>query len=203
MQQKKETLNYGIIGNCKSSALINEDSSIDWCCLPQFDSPSVFGKILDDNIGGQFKIECDASYQISQAYDKNTCILITKFQHPDHEFQIIDFMPRYQKDSNSYYAPPEITRILKHIKGKPVFKVIYNPRLEYALGDTKNYVKDQFIVSIVDQDHYDTLYLYTDLQKNAMLSGSEMILEKDCFMTVSLTKKLNFQRLIFVFMSLK
>ena len=88
MQQKKETLNYGIIGNCKSSALINEDSSIDWCCLPQFDSPSVFGKILDDNIGGQFKIECDASYQISQAYDKNTCILITKFQHPDHEFQI-------------------------------------------------------------------------------------------------------------------
>ena len=197
MQQKKETLNYGIIGNCKSSALINEDSSIDWCCLPQFDSPSVFGKILDDNIGGQFKIECDASYQISQAYDKNTCILITKFQHPDHEFQIIDFMPRYQKDSNSYYAPPEITRILKHIKGKPVFKVIYNPRLEYALGETKNYVKEQFIVSIVDQDHYDTLYLYTDLQKNAMLSGSEMILEKDCFMTVSYNEKIELPKIDF------
>ena len=39
-----DNLNYGIIGNCKSSALINEDSSIEWCCLPQFDSPSVFGK---------------------------------------------------------------------------------------------------------------------------------------------------------------
>ena len=44
-------LNYGIIGNCKSAALINEDTSIDWLCLPQFDSPSVFAKILDDQKG--------------------------------------------------------------------------------------------------------------------------------------------------------
>ena len=51
-QPSKGNLNYGIIGNCKSSALINEDSSIEWCCLPQFDSASVFGKILDDEIGG-------------------------------------------------------------------------------------------------------------------------------------------------------
>ena len=50
-----DSLNFGIIGNCKSAALINEDSSIDWCCLPQFDSASVFGKILDQKIGGEFK----------------------------------------------------------------------------------------------------------------------------------------------------
>ena len=50
-QPSSDNLNYGIIGNCKSSALINEDSSIDWSCLPQFDSPSVFGKILDDQKG--------------------------------------------------------------------------------------------------------------------------------------------------------
>ena len=80
MQHKKDSLNYGIIGNCKSSALINKDSSIDWCCLPQFDSPSVFGKILDDKIGGQFKISCNPSYKLSQEYDQNTCILITKFE---------------------------------------------------------------------------------------------------------------------------
>ena len=44
---ESNTLNFGIIGNCQSSALINENSSIDWCCLPQFDSASVFAKILD------------------------------------------------------------------------------------------------------------------------------------------------------------
>ena len=49
-------LNYGIIGNCKSSALIYKDSSIDWCCLPQFDSPSAFGKILDNKKGVILKL---------------------------------------------------------------------------------------------------------------------------------------------------
>ena len=190
MQHKKDTLNYGIIGNCKSSALINEDSSIDWCCLPQFDSPSVFGKILDYKIGGQFKIVTDASYSISQEYCKNTCILITKFQSQAHAFHLLDFMPRYQKESTNYYAPPEITRFLRHVKGRPSFKVIYDPKLEYALGITRNYVKDDFIVSIVDDEDYDTLYLYTDLDKNNLLSGSEMILEKDQFMTASYNEKI-------------
>tara|TARA_B100000886_G_scaffold3675_1_gene2272 strand:- start:3775 stop:5556 length:1782 start_codon:yes stop_codon:yes gene_type:complete len=190
MQHKKDTLNYGIIGNCKSSALINEDSSIDWCCLPQFDSPSVFGKILDDKIGGQFKIVTDASYSISQEYCKNTCILITKFQSQAHAFHLLDFMPRYQKESTNYYAPPEITRFLRHVKGRPSFKVIYDPKLEYALGITRNYVKDDFIVSIVDDEDYDTLYLYTDLDKNNLLSGSEIILEKDQFMTASYNEKI-------------
>ena len=190
MQHKKDTLNYGIIGNCKSSALINEDSSIDWCCLPQFDSPSVFGKILDYKIGGQFKIVTDASYSISQEYCKNTCILITKFQSQAHAFHLLDFMPRYQKESTNYYAPPEITRFLRHVKGRPSFKVIYDPKLEYALGITRNYVKDDFIVSIVDDEDYDTLYLYTDLDKNNLLSGSEIILEKDQFMTASYNEKI-------------
>jgi GH15 family glucan-1,4-alpha-glucosidase len=95
--EQSGNLNYGIIGNCKSSALIYEDSSIDWCCLPQFDSPSVFGKILDKNIGGSFKIECDPSYVIKQEYIEKTCILITRFKNLDSEFEVVDFMPRYQK----------------------------------------------------------------------------------------------------------
>ncbi|MDC1056960.1 DUF5911 domain-containing protein, partial [Flavobacteriaceae bacterium] len=69
-------LNYGIIGNCKSAALINEDSSIDWLCLPQFDSASVFAKILDEEKGGHFKIN-NADYTLSQSYLENSCILRT------------------------------------------------------------------------------------------------------------------------------
>ena len=92
------TLNFGIIGNCKSAALINEDSSIDWCCLTQFDSPSVFGKVIDENIGGHFKIECDTSYHITQTYIKNTAILCTRFENDDNAFEVLDFMPRFQKE---------------------------------------------------------------------------------------------------------
>ncbi len=99
---RKDNLNFGIIGNCKSSALINEDSSIDWSCLPEFDSPSVFCKILDEKIGGSFKIDCDSSYSIKQKYMEKTCILITTFQNSKNEFEVIDFMPRYQKENGIY-----------------------------------------------------------------------------------------------------
>lgn len=184
------TLNYGIIGNCKSAALINEDSSIDWCCLPQFDSPSVFGKIIDKNIGGHFKIECDDTYSITQTYIKNTSILRTQFESDAHSFEVIDFMPRFQKDNGQYHAPPEIARLLRPLKGTPTCKIVYQPKLEYALGETKSYVKDNFIVSVVDDTNYDTLFLYSDIDKEAILDCEEIVLEKDHFISVSYNEKL-------------
>jgi GH15 family glucan-1,4-alpha-glucosidase len=48
-------LDYGIIGNCTSSALISKKGSIDWCCLPEFDSSSIFAKLLDEKKGGSFE----------------------------------------------------------------------------------------------------------------------------------------------------
>ena len=185
------TLNFGIIGNCKSAALINEDSSIDWCCLPQFDSPSVFGKVIDENIGGHFKIECDTSYHITQTYIKNTAILCTRFENDDNAFEVLDFMPRFQKDNGSYHAPPELSRILRHVKGKPSCRIIYNPKLEYALGETKSYIKKNFIISIVDDVNYDTLFLYSNLDYEAILAGTEMSITGEHFMTISYNEKLN------------
>lgn len=185
-----DNLNYGIIGNCKSSALINEDSSIDWSCLPQFDSPSVFGKILDDQKGGAFKIECDDSYQITQKYLNKTAILLTQFNNGTDAFQLLDFMPRFQKDNGVYYAPPEINRLVKWIKGSPSLKVLYDPQLEYAQGETKNYIKDDFIISVVDDERYDSLSLYTDLDKASVLNGDEIKLDQDCFFKISYNEKI-------------
>ena len=68
--EQSGNLNYGIIGNCKSSALIYEDSSIDWCCLPQFDSPSVFGKILDKDIPTQKRVGIESESAL------NFCVLL-------------------------------------------------------------------------------------------------------------------------------
>ncbi|MCH1432023.1 MAG: glycoside hydrolase family 15 protein [Flavobacteriaceae bacterium] len=185
------TLNFGIIGNCKSAALINEDSSIDWCCLPQFDSPSVFGKVIDENIGGHFKIECDTSYNITQTYIKNTAILCTRFENDNNAFEVLDFMPRFLKDNGTYHAPPELSRILRPVKGKPSCRIIYNPKLEYALGETKSYVKKNFIVSIVDDVNYDTLFLYSNLDYETILAGTEISITGEHFITISYNEKLN------------
>ena len=187
----KKNLNYGIIGNCKSAALINSDSSIDWCCLPKFDSPSVFANILDDDIGGSFKIECDSSYVLSQNYCNKTSVLITNFSNKINEFNVIDFMPRYQKENGIYYAPPEIIRIFELVKGKPKFKILYDPRLEYSNGQTNNYINKKFIVSVIDHEKHETLYLYTDFDKKNILNHKEILLEKNHFINVSYHEKIN------------
>ncbi len=58
-----DNLNYGVIGNGRSAALVSDKGSIDWCCLPDFDSPSMFAKLLDSEKGGSFEIIVDDSIQ--------------------------------------------------------------------------------------------------------------------------------------------
>tara|TARA_S200000501_G_scaffold240811_1_gene225642 strand:- start:7888 stop:9678 length:1791 start_codon:yes stop_codon:yes gene_type:complete len=191
LRAKKTLLNYGIVGNCKSSALIFEDSSINWCCLPQFDSSSVFGKILDNEIGGSFKINCDESFSIQQTYFKNTAILVTNFKNDNEEFELIDYMPRFKNDDGTFYSSPEIHRILLPIKGSPKIQVDYDPKLEYSYGKTKKHIKKNFIVSIVEDKNYETLFLYTNVNKKDILEHNEITLDKKIFFCVSYNEKIN------------
>src|SRR5262245_5477495 len=68
---------YGVIGDLRTVALVGTDGSIDWCCLPRFDAPSVFGAILDDEKGGYFRIYSAAQSRTKQMYLPDTNILLT------------------------------------------------------------------------------------------------------------------------------
>src|SRR5690606_21955664 len=114
-----DNLDYGIIGNCRSAALISKSGSLDWCCLPEFDSPSVLGAILDAQKGGSFGIEALGEYKIDQKYFRDTAILITHFASDGDVFESHDFMPRYGKGNGKFHSPPEIIRYIKHVSGKP------------------------------------------------------------------------------------
>jgi GH15 family glucan-1,4-alpha-glucosidase len=185
----KDNLHYGIIGNCRSAALISKTGSIDWCCLPEFDSSSVFAKILDDNIGGHFGFVVDDSYKISQFYLNQTAILVTRFSNGLDAFEVQDFMPRYHKSDTKYQAPPEIIRYIKYISGKPSFKIDYQPRLEYAKGVTDTYAKDDFIVSLTHSDKFDTLFMYTNLDHHQVLNGASIALNSDAFFLLGYNEK--------------
>tara|TARA_B100001059_G_scaffold20577_1_gene16702 strand:+ start:3662 stop:5440 length:1779 start_codon:yes stop_codon:yes gene_type:complete len=195
-------LELGIIGNCHSSALISKTGSIVWCCLPEFDSPSVFGKILDNNIGGTFQIICNNNYSIEQKYLKNTCILVTKFSRGKNIFEVHDFMPRYLKKDNKYHSPAEVIRYFKLISGKPKFKINYDPKLEYSSCITETLIKDEFIVSITKEINYDSLYLYTNFNKKAIVENSEIILKSDGYFSVCYNEKIKPQSLNEVFSEL-
>jgi GH15 family glucan-1,4-alpha-glucosidase len=183
-------LNYGIIGNCRTAALVSETGSIDWCCLPEFDSASVFAKLLDEKKGGQFAFQVDDSYKISQVYVKDTSILKTAFSSPDASFEVYDFLPRYLKKDKSYHTPPELIRYLKVTKGTPKLKVDFNPKLEYALGNTEIFIKENFIVGLTEADEFDTLFLYTSLDKEAVANSKEMSLTEDAFFLLSYNEKI-------------
>jgi GH15 family glucan-1,4-alpha-glucosidase len=185
-----DNLDYGIIGNCRSAALISKTGSMDWCCLPEFDSSSVFAKLLDEEIGGSFEINVEDGYAIAQRYKKHTAILITRFSDGKDIFELHDFMPRYHKDISNYYAPPEVIRYIKHISGKPKFTVKYKPQLEYALGDTKTYVKKNFVVSLTEGEKFETVFLYTSYNKNAVVEGREIEVKEDGYFLLGYNEKI-------------
>ncbi len=185
-----DNLDYGIIGNCQSAALISKYGSLDWCCLPNFDSYSVFAKILDEQIGGSFEVMVSDDYKISQKYIHRTNILVTEFNNGVDVFEFIDFMPRYKNDDGTFFSPSDIVRYVKLISGKPKFRVKYDPKLEYAMGKTDLEVKTDYIKSITNEEKYDTLYLYSDLDFESILNSEEIILENHAYFLISYHEKI-------------
>jgi GH15 family glucan-1,4-alpha-glucosidase len=185
-----DNLDYGIIGNCRSAALISKNGSLDWCCLPEFDSSSVFAKILDDEKGGSFEILVNEDYAIEQQYEENTCILITTFSDGQNTFEVHDFMPRYYSEDGGRHTPPEIVRYIKYIKGSPKFKVVYNPKLEYALGETVSYIKSNFIASLTHAVKFDTVFLYTSFDKEKVVNGEEIALNESGYFLLGYNEKI-------------
>jgi GH15 family glucan-1,4-alpha-glucosidase len=85
---------HGFIGDMHTAALVGVDGTIDWLCLPRFDSPSVFASILDDRKGGYFRIApVGPGARTKQLYHPDTNVLITRFLTPGAVGEIVDFMP--------------------------------------------------------------------------------------------------------------
>ncbi len=187
---EKKGLNYGVIGNGTSAALISHRGSIDFACLPYFDSPTLFGRLLDDERGGSFSIETDSSYSVSQQYIRNTNILLTRFRSDEGAFNVIDFMPRFKRGDSSYYCPSEIVRLIKYKGGSPRFRLRYNPRPVYAEHEVQTETHEKYIKSFTSRGRYESFYLYTDLSFGDLLESREITLRQDCFCLISYNQKL-------------
>jgi len=120
---------YGVIGDLHSVALVANDGSIDWCCLPHFDSPSVFAAILDDRKGGSFKIAVQRDSSHRQLYLPETNVLITRFLSEEGVGEVIDFMPIVPKGSPKHH---EIIRIVHSVRGTLPCRMDCQPAYDYA-----------------------------------------------------------------------
>jgi GH15 family glucan-1,4-alpha-glucosidase len=128
----KPITGYGIIGNTRTAALVGYDGSIDWCCLPRFDSPSVFAAILDHKVGGRWSITPVARGSSTQQYIETTNVLQTEFTIENSDIILTDFMPYSLRLEEAWASPPEIHRIVECVKGKATMQIRVQPKFDYG-----------------------------------------------------------------------
>ena len=123
--------NYGIIGNMRTVALVGMNGSIDWYCYPHFDSPSVFGAILDDKKGGRFQISVDSDgVRHKQFYWPSTNVLVTRFLMADGIAELEDFMPVGLPSESSAYR--HVYRRIRCVRGTVRISVTCRPAFDYG-----------------------------------------------------------------------
>ena len=124
---------YGAIGDLHTAALVGQNGSIDWCCLPQFDSPSVFGAILDDRKGGQFRLAPTEAGEAKQMYLPDTNVLVTRFLRSGGMAEIVDFMSIGRESGGSTEQDSrQLVRIARAIRGPVRFRLDCEPAFDYA-----------------------------------------------------------------------
>ncbi|HJW73226.1 MAG TPA: glycoside hydrolase family 15 protein [Geothrix sp.] len=131
------TLDHGLIGNGSLLALVAPSSAMEWLCLPRFDGPSVFGRLLDARSGGVFRILSSGKEMAGEMhYLSNTNILCTRFVLEDGSWELIDFAPRLPKNWGED-APIRLTRLLRPLEGRIRLSVDFDPRLDYGRDPTR------------------------------------------------------------------
>jgi GH15 family glucan-1,4-alpha-glucosidase len=132
--------NYGVIGNMRTAALVGMDGSIDWLCLPHFDSPSVFAAILDDHKGGRFRITpAGENFRHKQFYWPDTAILVTRFLHDEGVGEIEDYMP---VAGAAGAAPAEVIRRVRVVRGRIPFRLECRPAFDYARASHQAHIDE-------------------------------------------------------------
>jgi GH15 family glucan-1,4-alpha-glucosidase len=123
--------NYGVIGNMRTVALVSLNGSIDWLCFPNFDSPSVFAALLDDEKGGRFSIHpVDTGVTCKQLYWPDTNVLITRFLSPGGVAEVEDFMPCGVSGMPEWQD--QLVRRVSVVRGRLTFEVACEPAFDYG-----------------------------------------------------------------------
>ena len=131
---------HGLIGDLQTAALVTTGGSIDWFCCPRFDSPSVFGALLDEERGGHFRVRpAHGTYTSKQLYHPDTAILITRFLTEDGVGEVVDLMP--VPTTAAATDNHRIVRMLRCVRGTMSFEIDIAPRFDYGRSPHKTMIE--------------------------------------------------------------
>ncbi len=141
---------HGLIGDLRTAALVSTDGSIDWFCSPRFDSPSVFGALLDPDKGGHCSVRpIGTSYTTQQMYLPDTAILITRFLSEDGVGEVVDFMP---PSPGNGPARHRLVRMVTCVRGSMTFDATVAPRFDYGRREHEVRLTDAGAVFVAGDD---------------------------------------------------
>jgi GH15 family glucan-1,4-alpha-glucosidase len=170
--------NYGIIGNMRTAALVGMNGSIDWFCCPHFDSPSLFGAILDDKKGGRFHICVEGDdVRRKQFYWPGTNVLITRFLLKDGIVEVEDFMPVGLPAGSPGYR--SIYRRLRCVRGSGRVKVTCSPAFNYGRTKHSTTVEKNGAMFRTGESRV-SLSTKVPLEKDGDGVSAEFVLEEGC-----------------------
>jgi GH15 family glucan-1,4-alpha-glucosidase len=158
MRQPKIS-DYALIGDSCSAALVSNQGSIDWCCLPEFHSPSIFAKVLDEKKGGYFSISPVGKYTSHHNYIPDTNVVETFFETETGTVRLLDaYSVRHEEDKkNALYPQHEILRIVEAISGTVLMRMEYSPRFYYGKVTPTLQNRERFGIHYCSHDHIFTL----------------------------------------------
>lgn len=126
---------YALIGDCRSAALVSRSGSVDWLCWPHFDSPAIFGALLDSERGGAFAIGPTRPAQFERRYRPETNVLETTFRGAAGTVLLTDLMPVWGAGGGDRLRPEhEMLRVVECLGGEMELQSRYDPRPEFGRG---------------------------------------------------------------------
>ncbi|HKN16305.1 MAG TPA: glycoside hydrolase family 15 protein [Candidatus Sulfotelmatobacter sp.] len=130
---------YGIIGNCRSAALVSRQGSIDWLCWPRFDKPAIFAALLDRDCGGHWRICPVGSATVERHYIPDSNVLETRFTNQSGFAILTDLMPSSSRASRKRILLPdqEILRKISCDTGELELEVEFKPMADYGKSKVK------------------------------------------------------------------
>ncbi|HEY9381295.1 MAG TPA: trehalase-like domain-containing protein, partial [Burkholderiales bacterium] len=124
---------YGVIGDCRTIALVSRQGSVDWLCLPHFSAPSWFAALLDKDRGGRFAIRPREFIDSTRSYIEHTNVLQTRMRSPTGALLLTDCVSVAADDRIAELAPEhEMIRLIECTEGEVDVEVYFAPRPDYA-----------------------------------------------------------------------